>query len=718
MPVIKSDIRIVDGDVAGITDAIKEYLSGVSFKVDQEKITQNDADIKASNLQRSVIKLFLSNSPQLVDFHLEQKPHEQVQIESNFELFKHFRFFHYTCLISFLICCSFCYIMFLNPIFYQFISSDCLGGLFLNKWLYFFFSFVFMMSSVVFINKRGSVASKELFLKGLYETLLIKNFTNAIIIQDDVGIQDLLKSFFLFITFIVATIFISSSPLDFINEHTNISIFLGGLIIVGSVLTMIMLTIHLKSYIGDKGIFLLMGLILCVPITLHSNTPVLLDFSNKFNQVLEKYNEIERITKSNSAKLAIWRKYKNSDNGMKMAMMLIPISYIGLWLAVSLFVLYFFINIIEAPIRTIKSQKYFALNHKDSRYNKSLQPENTSYIFNLLIFFLWTVISITLVSGLYFTLTIFERTIFGSNIKFNSELAILFFENTKTTFSIFLQLISDINTPQLFHKILMIIYTLPILTVFFFVLRKNLKSMIEGYSLLKEQSGKYETIENQLTETIKEMCKSVDVTVPIIRMIDSSDINAETKYLGFPIFKNILVISEGTWNELYDNEDELSAILAHEVWHIKNHTLTRKFLCFLSDYSLFGNGFLTLLQNSFQLEKEADDFAVKWLTKNHKDENKAISSLRSLLEKIEEINWKNTFFQSTTSLNFAMLRDDTYRNELLKLYDSSLRIERLKINLKLLYQMYFGEEILSYFHPSISQRIAWVKEHYGTNEAN
>jgi len=32
--------------------------------------------------------------------------------------------------------------------------------------------------------------------------------------------------------------------------------------------------------------------------------------------------------------------------------------------------------------------------------------------------------------------------------------------------------------------------------------------------------------------------------------------------------------------------------------------------------------------------------------------------------------------------------------------------------------MYFGEEIISYFHPSINQRMAWVEEKYGKNKTN
>ena len=58
---------------------------------------------------------------------------------------------------------------------------------------------------------------------------------------------------------------------------------------------------------------------------------------------------------------------------------------------------------------------------------------------------------------------------------------------------------------------------------------------------------------------------------------------------------------------------------------------------------------------------------------------------------------------------FAEIKDNLYRKEQLDLYNDSSKGKRIGINLKLLYQMYFGEEILSYFHPSNKQRIEWLE---------
>ena len=71
--IIKSDIRLIDGDVISAAETIKEYLPGVGYEVDHEDIAQNSAYIRASNIQRSVLRLYFSNSPQIIHWHVQKK---------------------------------------------------------------------------------------------------------------------------------------------------------------------------------------------------------------------------------------------------------------------------------------------------------------------------------------------------------------------------------------------------------------------------------------------------------------------------------------------------------------------------------------------------------------------------------------------------------------------------------------------------------------------
>lgn len=715
-----SSIQLIDGNIAATVEAATEFLTSTGYKTDCQKITKDNAYIKGSNLQRGILKLYISNSPQIIHWRIKQISAEQLQIESEFEHFGHFELIHHVCLFCSLCCFSFGFSMQQSHFFYQFISSYCFGGLFINKWLYFLFYAFSLIISVGLVAKVVVVNNKNFFLGEFYKTLFKKGLKNKIDIQTDIGIRGAWKSIILFFGFTVATMIIAGSPLTFIKESPTMAIFLGGLILVAIILSALVLQIVLNPFTAEKSIFLLMGLIICTSLTLHSNVPSLLSVSDKFSQVVAKMREIERITASSSGAMAEWETFKKQSNKMeemKKNFGAVFIGYFGVWLLLFGFIICFYIVMFNVPIDMLKSQRRFEFGGKESIYIQSLQPENTSYVLNILILFLWITISLAFLFGFYCTSTVFERTILGFNFIFKSEFGIAFFENTKAMLEMFGHIIGGAYSP-LFHRLFMLLYSLPVIALFILVLQKRIESTLTGYCMLQKLSGRHHEITSQLSEKVGGICRFANVLPPTVLVLNSSDINAETRYLGFPVFKNILTISKGTWGELSVNEDELDVLLAHEVWHIKKHTLARRMLCLLSDYSLFGNGFLALFQNSYRIEKEADAFAVKWVMAKYQDAGRAMHSLKSLLERREEINWRNRMFRPGSSLSFGMLRNDSYRNDLLKSFDTATRIERLKINLKLLYQMYFGEEILSYFHPSISQRVAWIEETYRTNEAN
>jgi len=202
--------------------------------------------------------------------------------------------------------------------------------------------------------------------------------------------------------------------------------------------------------------------------------------------------------------------------------------------------------------------------------------------------------------------------------------------------------------------------------------------------------------------------------VPVIRITESDYIEAETEYLGFPFYRNMLKISDAALNELHGKEGELEALLAHEMWHLKKHTLKWKVLNFLSDYTLFGSGFLAVLHNSYELEKEADAFAKRWLETKLEYEKKASLIICSLLD-VMEAHTGNVELQSlisslTGSLRLGERQKGDDRQEIIKAYDRSGKISKLWINITLVFKMYFEEQIVSYLHPPTKQRKAWINE--------
>ncbi|MCK4454609.1 hypothetical protein KAU51_04705 [Candidatus Parcubacteria bacterium] len=715
MPIRNSDIRLIDGNITSTAKEVKEYLSHIGFKVEQEKIKQSKVVIETSNQQRSVIKLYLSTSPQIIRWHLEQKSDEQVQIEIECDLFKKFKLFYYTCFCTLLIGCTF-----LLLLGFSVTSSNKIIEFYSSAKLLTTGLFFYILSVAFFFKMNAFSVQAGIFLKNFYTTLTTKGFVNEILIQDNINFPELKKSAVLFLLPVVselAFIIIENFEGNYRIPVSLYGLFLYGLVFLIVVLIVLVIIMTWRPAISKRFIFLVVGVEMCLPFAVYTNVPIVFvnfvsDNIGDAKFIIERLENPSEIEVEN-----LQRAFFNIPELKKDVYNVILM--IPSFLFFVLFITFLFLkSTISLPIKVARNLNRFKSIHKESLYYKALESGNSSILFNSVVFILWQLITVANIIGVFFAFSIFENALIKTNLVFKSVFVDQFFYNIKIISSILLSIDYHFYNEMIFQRMIMLLYSLPAILIVFFVLRKNIKSMMERYSLLKKKSNHHEKIEKQLAEKVKGICKFINIQTPIIRVIDSPNIDAKTKYLDFPIFKNILVIPEGTWNELYDNEDELDALLAHEIWHIKKHTFLRRLLCVLSDYSLFGNGFLAMFQNSYRIEKEADEFAVRWLIENHQEKNKAVSFLRSLLERIEEVNWKNVFLQPKDAFNFSMLKEDSYRDGLVKRYDNSSKVERIKINLKLLYQMYFGEEILSYFHPSINQRIAWIQEKYGTHETN
>lgn len=246
--------------------------------------------------------------------------------------------------------------------------------------------------------------------------------------------------------------------------------------------------------------------------------------------------------------------------------------------------------------------------------------------------------------------------------------------------------------------------------IFAIVVGKNVKSLMHEASTLKS-TGKYDDVEKEIYDKAQGICRYAGVKTPVIRVKESRFIHSVTEYLGFPYFRNVLIVTDGAFNALKDKEGELEALLAHEIGHQKKHTFTRGLLLVLSDYTLFGNGFLALLQNSYKIEREADAFAVEWLERKLKSREKAVEIFGSLL--LRQIMHDHIIQAepqlSSDTLQFGSLKDARVRKELLVLYANASRFKKIWFSLRTLFQMYFGTDIISYFHPPYDLRKEWIK---------
>jgi Zn-dependent protease with chaperone function len=220
-------------------------------------------------------------------------------------------------------------------------------------------------------------------------------------------------------------------------------------------------------------------------------------------------------------------------------------------------------------------------------------------------------------------------------------------------------------------------------------------------------------IEDNLIVKLSPICKYAGIRMPIIVISSgSSCFKYQSSYFGFPIYRNVLSIPEGTCRQLTDEGDRIIALLAHEIGHAKNHALKYRLQYVLSELSLMGGGFLNILNSSFEIEFEADKFAVEYLGSIGKN----ASCLISLLEEIQDWEKNNAIRESSHvndigRLNFAMTRHADYRENLLMAYDNAGPFRKYLISIKLFCQMCFGNEVLSYLHPPIEERIKRIKSY-------
>ena len=138
----------------------------------------------------------------------------------------------------------------------------------------------------------------------------------------------------------------------------------------------------------------------------------------------------------------------------------------------------------------------------------------------------------------------------------------------------------------------------------------------------------------------------------------------------------------------------LIAILAHEMYHIKKHNFLFSILCELSEWTLFGKGFLVFSLNTHKIEYEADAFAVKYLETNNLSKDSLIEGLDII--SLEFAKRKNNLNKG--GLHFSLIKPKQ-KNENITF------LEKLNIFLG----FYYGDEILTYLHPSINQRKEKIK---------
>jgi len=298
----------------------------------------------------------------------------------------------------------------------------------------------------------------------------------------------------------------------------------------------------------------------------------------------------------------------------------------------------------------------------------SASPEATDFKpFSLAILIIWLSFSLINLIGLYFSLSFTEYILFGKNFLFHNPSSKAFFDG------------------DFFSKVLWGGYAVPLLGLWFVFAYKRTKEFLDSYKLMMKNQAPQE-----LQAMIADICSFAGVNMPKIVISSEDVIAANVKHIF--LFGTALKITQKTLREL--NKQELEALLAHEVFHLKKHSLKFSILNSLSEWTLFGSGFLTLVQDSKEVEFEADRFSLAWL----KEKGLGRGVLINLLDKVSLLNSASGLAFSDSAMSFsASLRKKDAKN-----------LDPLAL-LRFIDEMFFGDMVISYIHPTASERIRRIE---------
>lgn len=242
----------------------------------------------------------------------------------------------------------------------------------------------------------------------------------------------------------------------------------------------------------------------------------------------------------------------------------------------------------------------------------------------------------------------------------------------------------EFYNPQeaIFVRASLLIFVVPILfitSVFVFRWRKEIAE-VRGHKS-----------DPSVQEKIRDICACTKTREPVVAITESPLITSSVStLLGAG---TVLRISRGALDML--QPEELEAVLAHEIGHVRKHSGFFTLLDVLSQWTLFGKGFLSIVVDSREVEHECDRFAVEYL------EDKGLS-------KAALINGLNKAL-----IGNSMLQHLAPSRSMLSFLDTGFGINGapsgLRAKLKLLYEIYFGDLIVSYVHPTLEERIKRIE---------
>ena len=338
----------------------------------------------------------------------------------------------------------------------------------------------------------------------------------------------------------------------------------------------------------------------------------------------------------------------------------------------------------------------FRLQAISSAWHRSPQKSISRAIFNAIIVIWWALLALSNAIGLILASAIvgsvmfdIPRGLYGGH--FIAKLS----SNLTTVVELFFHL--DVRLASVVARVILMLWATPYLLII--VGAAFSKYLFDWHGREAWRPTKL-PVNRNLPGLVK-ICAKLGMPVPEVRVVASPAIRARVTYLLMPWPRGALLISTSALSSLGDAK--LEALLAHEMWHLKSHAVKTALLNLLSRCSLFGNGFLAVVQDSFMLEFEADDFAVRWARYRGFDRN----VVGDMLVTLQSHNKLVKDSEESAALSvLPSYRPGAPKSISIGSLAKATFCQRLTARIILFVDMYFRNRVLSYLHPTLDERIA------------
>ena len=692
MKFVGADIRIVDIPKPKVLELIREFIGSNDLRIETDKeLNTTVTHVRASHPIDSYLRFWWKGTPQVIDWTIVELK-AQTRIETRFGLHKRYRIWYWGVVVT------------LTTLFAIYYNVSVRSAVRIPKNSAEFGNIVNFSLSNAIITDFLALAFVAFTVKSIMHSYndFIASFRKAIQKDRTISSDSVLES-----------------NCSFSYKWEILIFVLLGLTVVLGIYRKYFLTVDLRmlipSAVALSVIFTLLGLLylsvrntnfshrigfcivsftVAIPLLIFYSLPYVNVHTQNLALLYERYMEGLVQLKSSSNLQMLPQNLANLRNALRNHFLITAFLDVVL-ICLAAGVISFAPKIVD-DVRGWKKDFF-------SRQNWIISQRNvvdfTSFgrVFSSCVFILWIGISASLYILTYTIFSVFEFIIVGQNVLCATNIGKMFCNETRAMVAFFCRPIMTEAIADLFARLILLVYCLPLLGMLYKVVNKRVSEYLRNLRERNKFSLDDMNDAAGLRKAVGEIAQSLGVATPDIVKVPSKIPILGTKYIGFPNLRSYLVLSEGCLMNL--EREELLGLLAHEIYHIKQHNFRWYALNLLSDYTLFGNGFLAVIVNSYQHELDADRYAAEWARKQGSVLD-FINGLKAMDVTGRGVSGGTQGLEITGGRSQINERHDEKQHSVMK---------KLKRSIDTLFEIYFGKGILSYIHPPLEERIERIR---------